>query len=404
MPFVQRVVQPVHIAQACNFISASGNKTAKFNCIADKCQHKHYANKKQPLNELHHVKDSSVNTRERSTRESIALTAETVSYRVNVKSGVHLEVQANDARTPVTQVIVHANGVETQRISPLDIDITDNSSNAIINNSCSSSCYLNASDATKHNVYSSLFPTPQIPIKKLKEHVEFLSSATSPIRSQHTSFSPSATKDCVSGIGAMSKSRSAAVIVAGHEFDSISNITLSNALRQLASLVLIASDIFADLHKELRIVGERARVVQNKIITVERNVSDYDPKTVTVLHLMLRRSKKLAHTMLTSNKTVKSIDRQMIHSDGFIFTASLFSVGAPLLGFKAKCVATAFNTGKEKERVRKASLRLVIISTKSFSILEINARVTANAKYIFSTLALADEELDLLSSCIYMHI
>ncbi|KAL9897110.1 NHS actin remodeling regulator GUK-holder isoform 1-T1 [Glossina fuscipes fuscipes] len=282
MPFVQRVVQPVHIAQACNFISASGNKTAKFNCIADKCQHKHYANKKQPLNELHHVKDSSVNTRERSTRESIALTAETVSYRVNVKSGVHLEVQANDARTPVTQVIVHANGVETQRISPLDIDITDNSSNAIINNSCSSSCYLNASDATKHNVYSSLFPTPQIPIKKLKEHVEFLSSATSPIRSQHTSFSPSATKDCVSGIGAMSKSRSAAVIVAGHEFDSISNITLSNALRQLASLVLIASDIFADLHKELRIVGERARVVQNKIITVERNVSDYDPKTVTV--------------------------------------------------------------------------------------------------------------------------
>uniref|UniRef100_A0A1A9VER6 Uncharacterized protein n=1 Tax=Glossina austeni TaxID=7395 RepID=A0A1A9VER6_GLOAU len=282
MPFVQRVVQPVHIAQACSFISASGNKTTKFNCIADKCQHKHYANKKQPLNELHHVKDSSVNTREKSTRESIAVNAETVSYRANVKNGVHLEVQANEARTPVTQVIVHANGVETQRISPLGIDITDNSSSAIINNS-SSSCYLNASDATKHNVYSSLFPTPQIPIKKLKEHVEFLSSATSPIRSQHTSFSPSATKDCMSNIGAISKSRSAAVIVAGHEFDSISNITLSNALRQLASLVLIASDIFADLHKELRIVGERARVVQNKIITVERSVSDYDPKTVTFL-------------------------------------------------------------------------------------------------------------------------
>uniref|UniRef100_A0A1A9ZXN5 Uncharacterized protein n=1 Tax=Glossina pallidipes TaxID=7398 RepID=A0A1A9ZXN5_GLOPL len=299
MPFVQRVVQPVHIAQACSFISASGNKTTKFNCIADKCQHKHYANKKQPLNELHHVNDSSVNTREKSIRESIALTAETVSYRVN---GVHLEVQANEARTPVTQVIVHANGVETQRISPLGIDITDNSSSAIINNSCSSSCYLNASDATKHNVYSSLFPTPQIPIKKLKEHVEFLSSATSPIRSQHTSLSPSATKDCMSSIGAISKNRSAAVIVAGHEFDSISNITLSNALRQLASLVLIASDIFADLHKELRIVGERARVVQNKIITVERSVSDYDPKTVTVQKEKENEKEKLSFVLTTKRQ------------------------------------------------------------------------------------------------------
>lgn len=73
-----------------------------------------------------------------------------------------------------------------------------------------------------------------------------------------------------------------AKIVAGYEFDSISNITLSNALRQLASLVLIASDIFDDLQKELQTVGDRARVVQKKIVAVERRVSAYDPKMVTV--------------------------------------------------------------------------------------------------------------------------
>uniref|UniRef100_A0A1A9W725 WASP family protein member n=1 Tax=Glossina brevipalpis TaxID=37001 RepID=A0A1A9W725_9MUSC len=282
MPFVQRVVQPVHISQACSFISASGNKATKFNCILDTCQHRHYANKKQPLNELHQVIDSSVNTqRERSTHESPALIGETASYRVNVKSGVHLEVSPTEECSPVTKVIVHGNSIETQRSSPHCFDVTDNSNSAVTSSSFASSCYINASETAKHNVYSSLFPTPEIPIKKLKEHVEFLSSATSPVRSQHTSISTSA-KGCMNSISTISKSRSAAVIVAGHEFDSISNITLSNALRQLASLVLIASDIFADLHKELRIVGERARVVQNKIITVERSVSDYDPKTVTV--------------------------------------------------------------------------------------------------------------------------
>uniref|UniRef100_A0A1I8MI18 Uncharacterized protein n=1 Tax=Musca domestica TaxID=7370 RepID=A0A1I8MI18_MUSDO len=78
------------------------------------------------------------------------------------------------------------------------------------------------------------------------------------------------------------QSPTATKIVAGYEFDSISNITLSNALRQLASLVLIASDIFDDLQKELQSVGDRARVVQKKIIAVERRVSAYDPKMVTV--------------------------------------------------------------------------------------------------------------------------
>lgn len=82
------------------------------------------------------------------------------------------------------------------------------------------------------------------------------------------------------------------MICAGYEFDSISNITLSNALRQLASLVLIASEIFGDLQQELQSVGERARHVQKKINAVEQRLVGYDPKTVQVRKYDLKTSIK----------------------------------------------------------------------------------------------------------------
>lgn len=139
-----------------------------------------------------------------------------------------------------------------------------------------------------------LSPAPSMPMKKLKQHVDFLSTVPSPTRAHasrpstvgttgsHNTMRSSSSHQRLRSPAQTPQSPTAAKIVAGYEFDSISNITLSNALRQLASLVLIASDIFDDLQQELQAVGDRARVVQKKIIAVERRVSAYDPKMVTV--------------------------------------------------------------------------------------------------------------------------
>jgi len=122
-------------------------------------------------------------------------------------------------------------------------------------------------------------------MKKLKHHVEFLS--TSPTRHQSQSLPnsrhPSQQRPALARIASAPQSPTAgsSKVISGHEFDSISNITLSNALRQLASLVLIASDIFDDLQRDLQAVGERAGRVQRKIAGLERRVCAYDPKTVT---------------------------------------------------------------------------------------------------------------------------
>ena len=73
-----------------------------------------------------------------------------------------------------------------------------------------------------------------------------------------------------------------AVPHADYEFDYVTNLTLSNALRQLASLVLIANDIFTELNAELHNVGERARGIKCRIDTLEKTVDEFDPKLVAV--------------------------------------------------------------------------------------------------------------------------
>ncbi|KAK7867639.1 hypothetical protein R5R35_014830 [Gryllus longicercus] len=67
-----------------------------------------------------------------------------------------------------------------------------------------------------------------------------------------------------------------------YELETVANTTLSNALRQLASLVLIANDIFDSLTKELEDVRDRSSKLRKRIEAVEGKVSEYDPKTVTV--------------------------------------------------------------------------------------------------------------------------
>lgn len=71
-------------------------------------------------------------------------------------------------------------------------------------------------------------------------------------------------------------------IVTDFELEAVTNNTLSNALRQLASLVLVANDIFTELTKELQKVSTRSSALKVKIGKVEKKVEEYDPKLVAV--------------------------------------------------------------------------------------------------------------------------
>uniref|UniRef100_A0A2A4JGW3 Wiskott-Aldrich syndrome protein family member n=1 Tax=Heliothis virescens TaxID=7102 RepID=A0A2A4JGW3_HELVI len=70
--------------------------------------------------------------------------------------------------------------------------------------------------------------------------------------------------------------------VSGEELQAVTNCTLSNALRQLASLVLLAEDIFSELTAQLQDITERSKVAQTKIIKINEIVEQYDPKKVPV--------------------------------------------------------------------------------------------------------------------------
>ncbi|XP_021188618.3 mucin-2 [Helicoverpa armigera] len=70
--------------------------------------------------------------------------------------------------------------------------------------------------------------------------------------------------------------------VSDEELQAVTNCTLSNALRQLASLVLLAEDIYSELTAQLQDITERSKVAQTKIIKINEIVEQYDPKKVPV--------------------------------------------------------------------------------------------------------------------------
>ncbi|XP_065371772.1 serine-rich adhesin for platelets [Calliphora vicina] len=297
MPFVQRVVQPVNLAQVC--VSATGgNRTTKFLCIPGKCKNNNCINNKQlpPSASNPQLREESLNGGEqkhKQAQEDILLSSRTLNNNNNssnvkdnsgLKSPSSTSTSSSSTTTITTAIIHNSNG--------LDLSSTDNTDHSVTivphSNGFASSFSYNT-DHEDDGVITPVSPAPAMPMKKLKQHVEFLSTVPSPTRS-HTSRPSTASGTAAIRSSSHQRLRSpqtpqtptSAKIVAGYEFDSISNITLSNALRQLASLVLIASDIFDDLQRELQTVGDRARVVQKKIVAVERRVSAYDPKTVTV--------------------------------------------------------------------------------------------------------------------------
>ncbi|XP_060801928.1 mucin-2 [Amyelois transitella] len=70
--------------------------------------------------------------------------------------------------------------------------------------------------------------------------------------------------------------------VTDEELQAVTNCTLSNALRQLASLVLLAEDIFSELTTQLQDITERSKLAQTKIEKIGEIVEKYDPKKVPV--------------------------------------------------------------------------------------------------------------------------
>lgn len=227
MPFVQRVVQPVNVAQAT--AASLGHAGTRFQCAPGKCKNNNCINKQ-------------------STTDDTPTSP--------IMGGGSSLVKA----------LVHGDAV---------VGVADDEPRP---------------------------PAALLPMKKLKQHVEFLpsTSPTSPTPTSAThrarasqslpnSRHPSQQRAPLPTRNASAPHSPTATgggggtrVISGYEFDSISNITLSNALRQLASLVLIASDIFDDLQRDLQSVGERAGRVQRKILAVERRVCAYDPKLVTV--------------------------------------------------------------------------------------------------------------------------
>lgn len=71
-------------------------------------------------------------------------------------------------------------------------------------------------------------------------------------------------------------------LVSDYELEAVANNTLTNILRQLASLVLVANDIFEDLAKQLQDVYERSIKLKTTINAVEEKLVECDPKRVTV--------------------------------------------------------------------------------------------------------------------------
>nr|XP_023023553.1 uncharacterized protein LOC111511756 [Leptinotarsa decemlineata] len=66
------------------------------------------------------------------------------------------------------------------------------------------------------------------------------------------------------------------------ELEAVNNNTLCNALRQLASLVLAANDIFEELGGQLQTIKKRSDAIKVKLNDLEGKVNKVDPKEVTV--------------------------------------------------------------------------------------------------------------------------
>jgi hypothetical protein len=83
---------------------------------------------------------------------------------------------------------------------------------------------------------------------------------------------------------AASKKSTSSSPLRDNELETITNLTLSNAMRQLASLLALSKEIFTELNKELEAVSERSTRIKGRLTTLQTRVEDsnYDAKLVVV--------------------------------------------------------------------------------------------------------------------------
>ncbi|CAH0552482.1 unnamed protein product [Brassicogethes aeneus] len=77
-------------------------------------------------------------------------------------------------------------------------------------------------------------------------------------------------------------------VVTENELVAVTNNTLSNALRQLASLVLVANDIFTELGIQFNESSKRAEKIKKRINLLEECISKFDPKKVAVREILAK--------------------------------------------------------------------------------------------------------------------
>lgn len=73
----------------------------------------------------------------------------------------------------------------------------------------------------------------------------------------------------------------------GAELEAVANGALTTSLKQLASLLTIAEDIFAELTAELTAVADRSSNLRQRIDKVEERLATVDPKKVPVREYLL---------------------------------------------------------------------------------------------------------------------
>lgn len=69
----------------------------------------------------------------------------------------------------------------------------------------------------------------------------------------------------------------------GAELGAVSNGTLASTLKQLASLLSVAEDIFGELTAELTSVADRSGVLRRRIDRLDDRLAGIDPKKILKL-------------------------------------------------------------------------------------------------------------------------
>ncbi|XP_057663117.1 serine-rich adhesin for platelets isoform X1 [Diorhabda carinulata] len=148
------------------------------------------------------------------------------------------------------------------------------------------------------------------------------------------------------------------------ELEAVANNTLCNALRQLASLLLAANDIFDDLGQQLEDIKKRSENLKVRIKEMEGTVEKFDPKEVTVpesdiasfavfknhftakqplvtnLFVPDTRPTALRTLYETATKTPVHLMRQLDRWRRDGFRSSRFFVCTPVLGAKRRKIRT----------------------------------------------------------------